>query len=63
MKRVIILPLASVAIAVIYPMLIVFMIAMFLIDHVLMAFDAVAEFLDYHVSEQIDLFRSVWNGE
>jgi hypothetical protein len=63
MKKIIILPLAFVAIAVIYPMLIILMIALFAVDQILMALDAVADFLDYHVTEQIELFKAVWNGD
>lgn len=63
MKKIIILPLAFVAIAVIYPMLIILTIALFAVDQILMALDAVADFLDYHVTEQIELFKAVWNGD
>lgn len=63
MKRIVVLPFASVSVIVIYPILMALVLLMLIIDHIIMAIDAVAEFLDYHLCDQIDLLKSAWNGE
>jgi hypothetical protein len=62
MKRLIILP-SSIAVIVMYPILLALILAIFIGDNIIMAIDAVAEFIDYHLSDQIEVVKESWNGK
>ncbi len=58
--QLIVTPLAAISIAVMYVLLWAFIVVMWVIDNVMIALDAVAEFLDHHVIDQVELLKRTW---
>jgi len=62
MKRMVVLP-AAISIAVIYMALISIILIIFVIHNFLVALGIVADFLNHHISGQIELVEESWYGE
>lgn len=62
MKR-FIAPPAFVAASVVYLLLLVFIIALFILDHMVIAIEAVCTFLGHHANEQRKLFKESIDGK